>query len=178
MKFYQYITEKKWMKGTMLGFTIDPKDIKRISDYIESWLIRHKIKYDKPDHYHFTIAMIPEKYPKDDLVRKLNELKNLDIKFNPKDLQLFQGLNTPKDYIVLEYKPNMKFLKSFNEVADEFEVKRFPSIRPHTSLFIIDKNSIDQDMFKDIKFSMPKLPILKSKEVGLWNNKFEMETKI
>lgn len=178
MRFKQYIIEKKWLKGTMLGFTINPNDIKRISNYIESWLKRFKIKYEKPEHYHFTIAMIPDKYPKDDLVRKLNDLKNLDIIFKPKDLQLFQGLNTPKDYIVLEYKPNMNFLKSFNEVADEFKVKRFSNIRPHTSLFIIEKNSIDQNMMKDMKFSMPKIPTLKSKEVGLWNNKFEMETKI
>jgi hypothetical protein len=178
MKFYNYITEKKWMKGTMLGFTIDPKSIKRISDYIESWLIKHKIDYTKPKHYHFTIAQIPKNYPKDELVRELNNLSNLDIKFNPKDLQLFQGLSTPKDYIVLEYKPNFKFLESFNSIASKFDIKKFAGIRPHTSIFIIDKNSIDQNLLKDIKFSMPKIPILKSKEVGLWNNKFEMETKI
>lgn len=178
MRFEQYITEKKWLKGTMLGFTIDRNKLKRISDYIESWLIKHKIDYKKPKEQHFTIAMIPKNYPKDELVRELNNLSNLNIEFKPKDLQLFQGLSTPNDYIVLEYKPNFKFLESFNSVASKFDVKKFAGIRPHTSLFIIDKNSINQNLLKDIKFSMPKLPVLKSKEVGLWNNKFEMETKI
>lgn len=177
MKFSEYINEKKWLEGTMIGFKLDETKLKRIYDYIESWLIRYKIDYKKQDKPHFTIAQIPGEYSKDELIRSLNDL-HLNIKFNPKGLTVFNGVNVPKDFIVLEYKANTEFVKAFKKVAAEYEVRKFPDIRPHTSIFIIEQKSLPKNLLKDMKYSLPKLPILKPKEITLWNNKFEIETSL
>lgn len=177
MKFYNYLTEKKYLKGTMIGFGIDPSSLTRISKYIESWLIRYNIKYEKEKSPHFTIAQIPEKYPKEDLIKQLQEF-DLDIRFRPKDLTVFYGVNIKKDFIVLEYKPNMKFLQYFNEINSNFEIRKFESVRPHISLFSLEQDMLTGDILNDMKFSLPKLPILKPSQIELWNNKFEIETRI
>jgi len=177
MRYYQYITEKKWLKGTMIGFGVSPSDLNRVSKYIESWLIKHKIKYEKEKRPHFTIAQIPEKYPKDDLVRELSKF-DLNMKFKPVDLTVFYGTNVKKDFVVIEYKPNMKFLQYFNDIDDKFEIRKFATIKPHVSLFILEQGGMTGDLLNDIKFSLPKLPVLKPTEIELWNNKFEIETRL
>ena len=176
MRYYNYIVEKKWMKGTMIGFPVKG-DLRRIRKYLKSWFIRYKVKYDEVKEPHFTIAQIPGSYKKDELIRKLNELE-ADISYNPKDLKIFRGVNVPKDFIVIEYKPNFDFLDSFNSVASDFDIRKFDSVRPHVSLFSVEQGRVTNEMMEDIKFSLPKLPKLKTKSVGLWNNKFEMETEI
>jgi len=177
MRYYQYITEKKWLKGTMIGFGVSPSNLTRISKYVESWLIKYKIKYRKEKRPHFTIAQVTGKYSKDELVRELNTF-DLNMRFKPRDLQVFYGTNVKKDFIVLEYAPNLKFLQYFNDIDDKFEIRKFDSVKPHVSLFVLDQGVMNGDLLYDIKFSLPTLPILKPTEIELWNNKFEIETRL
>lgn len=177
MRLKEYITEKKWLKGTMIGFGVNPSDLTRVSKYVESWLIKNKIKYEKEKRPHFTIAQIPEKYPKDDLVREINTF-DLNMRFKPVDLQVFYGTNVKKDFVVIEYKPNMKFLQYFNDIDSKFEIRKFGSIKPHVSLFILEQGGMNGELLNDIKYSLPQLPILKPTEIELWNNKFEIETRL
>jgi hypothetical protein len=174
MRYKNYLTEKKWLQGTMIGFVIPPSKLQRIYEYIESWLKRYKIPYEKQEEPHFTIAQIPGEYEKDELMRSLNSL-DMNIKFNPKGITIFRGVNVPKDFIVLEYKANQKFIDAFKEIASEYKVRKFPDIRPHTSIFIVEKNAISKKMLKQMKFSLPKLPFLSPVEIALWNNKYEIE---
>lgn len=177
MKFYNYILEVKKLKGTMIGFGLNPTQLKRIYDYIESWLIKFKIDYEKVTHPHFTIAQIPGTYPKDELMRKINEF-DLNIKFNPKDLTIFSGVNIKKDFIVLEYKPNIKFIEYLNSIEDKFEVRKFGAVQPHASIFTTEQGGLDGKILNDMKYSLPRLPVLRPTEIELWNNKFEIETRI
>lgn len=174
MRYLNYLIEKKWLEGTMIGFTIPPNQLKRIYDFIESWLKRYDIPYEKQADPHFTIAQIPGEYKKDELMRSLNAL-DMNIKFTPKGLTVFRGVKIKKDFIVLEYKPNAKFIEAFKDLATQYDVVKFPEIRPHASIFILKKNSLSKKMLKDIKYSLPPLPILQPVEIGLWNNKFEIE---
>ena len=177
MRYYQYITEKKWLKGTMIGFGVNPSDLTRISKYVESWLIKNKIKYEKEKSPHFTIAQIPDEYPKDELIRQLNTF-DLNMKFNPRDLQVFYGTNVKKDFVVIEYKPNFKFLQYFNDIDSNFEIRKFDSVKPHVSLFILEQGGMNGQILNDMKYSMPSLPTLKPTAIELWNNKFEIETRL
>ena len=176
MRYYNYITEKKWLKGTMMGFPIKPGSLKRVRDYIRSWLERYKVDFDEVMNPHFSIAQIVGNYEKPELIRKMNKIK--DISFNSKDIKIFRGVQVPKDFIVLEYKPNLTFIKSVESVARNFDIRKFEDVRPHVSLFTVEQGKITDELLKDIKYSLPKLPKLKTKEIGLWNNKFEMESKV
>lgn len=174
MKFKDYIEEGKKMKSTMIGFGINPSSFKRLYDYIESWLIRYKIDYKKETETHFTIAQIPGTYDKDDLIRKVHEISK-NITFNPRGIALFRGQRVPKDFIVCEYKPNIAFIESLNKIAKDFEIFKFAAVKPHVSLFIIEQGVLSDKLFDDMKWSMPKLPKVKAKEVELWNAKFQRE---
>ena len=174
MRFNDYIEEAKMMKNTMIGFSVKGSSLSRLFKYIESWLVRYDIKHDKVKDPHFTIAQITGNYPKDELVREINNIQK-DITFNPKRVRLFRGVNVPKDFIALEYKPNDKYVKLFKDISGEFEVRNFPEIRPHISLFSVEKKGVSDLFFEDIKQNMPSLPKLKAEDVELWNNKFELE---
>jgi hypothetical protein len=177
MKLKQYLKEAKWLNKTMIGFKIDKSNLKRISDYIESWLKRYDVKYEKTKEPHFSIAQITSKEEKDELMRKMNEL-NTNISFSPKDLKVFHGANVNKDFIVLEYKPNKEFVDNFKKIEKDFKIRKFPEIKPHVSLFNFEKGVLTDKLIDDMKYSLPKIPKLTAKELGLWNDKFELEAKI
>jgi hypothetical protein len=69
MRLKQYITEGKKMTDPLIGFGFNYSDIKNVVDYIESELIQENIRYQHPDDYHLTLAIIVGTYDKDELVR-------------------------------------------------------------------------------------------------------------
>jgi len=174
MRLNNFIEESKMMKNTMVGFGVKTSNLSRLFKYIESWLVRYNIKYTQVKDPHFTIAQITGNYPKDELVREINNIQK-NISFNPKRIRLFRGVNVPKDFIALEYKPNDKYVKLFKELSGEYEVREFPEIRPHISLFSVEKEGVSDIFFEDMGRSMPPLPKLKAADIELWNNKFELE---
>jgi hypothetical protein len=174
MRLHRKLSEGKRLKGTMIGFGVDRNKVKRLQEYIGSWLDRYKIPNERVENPHISIAQIPDEEDKANLVRTVNNIKK-GISFNPKEIHLFHGV--VKDFIVIEYKANMKFIDAFYEVSKDRPVKWFGSIRPHVSLYSVEKNSIDNKLWKEMLFSMPKLPKVKAENVELWNSKFEVEFK-
>lgn len=172
MKFREYMNEAKQMKGSMIGFGVDKSKVRRLQQYIGSWLKRYKIPHDKVENPHISIAQIPDTYDKDELIRTVNQIKK-GIVFNPKEIHIFRG--EFKDWIVIEYKANMNFINAFYEVSMGHTVKWFGAIRPHVSLFSVEKGSLDEKMWDDIRYSMPKLPKVKAEKVELWNSQFNIE---
>lgn len=172
---YKIFLEAKKLKGTMIGYGVKKNNLAKLYDYIGSWLDRFKIPYDKVEKPHFSIAMIPEEVNKDELIRKVQSISK-GVTFNPKQISLFRGQRVPKDFIVVEYKPNKQFLDAFYEIAADYSVNWFPGgVKPHTSLFIIPKDKLPQRIFRDMMLSMPKLPKAKADKVELWNEKFQVE---
>ena len=174
MKFVDYISEAKRLKGTMIGFRVDEKKLDNIRKYIKSWLIRYKIDYEQVAKPHVSIATIPGEYEKDDLVREVHTISK-NISFNPKNLSIFRGTNVKKDFITIEYKPNKELINDFKKVSSKFETIKFGEIRPHVSLFMVEQGSMTDEFFKDVRYSLPKIPKLKITGVELWNQKFEKE---
>ena len=172
MKFKEYLDEAKIMKGSMIGFGVDKTRVKRLSSYIKSWLIRYKIDFDKVETPHISIAQIPSDYDKDELVRKVNDIKT-GVSFNPKEIHIFRGVE--KDWIVIEYKANFKFIEAFQNVNADFNVKWFGSIKPHVSLFSIEKDAMDDKLWHEMLSALPPLPKVKAEKVELWNSKFKVE---
>jgi len=175
-RFEQYLEEAKHMSNTMIGFGVPKVKLKKISSYIKSWLIRYNIDYDEVKQPHFTIAQITGNYEKDALVREIHKI-DMDITFKPKGIKIFRGKAIPKDFIVLEYRSNNEFVKLFRDIQSKYDVRYFGSIKPHTSLFTIEQNAMTDELFDDLEYSLPKLPILKPLNKELFNKKFEVEFK-
>lgn len=177
MRFKEYLDEAKKLSNTMIGFGLDKGQLRKIYSYIKSWLESHDISYDEVKNPHFTIAMIPNVERKDELIRKMHKISK-NITFKPKSVELFQGQRVPKDFIAVEYRRNKPFMDAFFEIAKDYVVNWFPGgVKPHTSLFVLDKGQMTQEMFDEMKNGMPSLPTLKPKELELWNRKFEIEFK-
>jgi len=176
MRLETYLIMEKNMKNSMFGFGVEESRLRRISVYVKSWLDRYNINYKEIGDYHFTIAQIKGTYSKDQLVIELNSIDK-DIRFYPREMKLFQGKLTKKDYIVIEYKPNYDFIKLFNEISSEYDVRYFEGIKPHISLFSLEPGSINSKVMADMLYSLPKLPIIKPDYKQLWNKDFEVEYK-
>jgi len=172
MKFKGFLNEAKSLKSSMIGFGIDRSKVKRLQTYVGSWLKRYKISHDPVKNPHVSIAQIPDEFDKDELVRKVNQVKK-SITFNPKEIHIFRG--EFKDWIVIEYKSNMKFIDAFYEISKDYPVKWFGSIRPHVSLFSVDKGAIDDKFWHEMLYSMPPLPKISAEKVELWNSQFNIE---
>ena len=177
MKFKQYLDEAKKLDNTMIGFGLDKKRFKPLSSYIKSWLIRYNIPYEEIKDPHFSIVQITGKYDKDELIREINDI-NKDIVFKPKELKIFRGKVIPKDFITIEYKPNNEFVSIFKNLESKYEIRSFPEIKPHISLFKVESNMITDKMFKDMRFSLPIIPSVKPANKELFNKKFEVEYKV
>ena len=174
MKFGDYINEAKLLKGTMIGFKVDEKRLSNIKKYIESWLVRYKIDYEKVVNPHVSIAMMPGEYEKDELVREINTISK-NISFNPKGMSIFRGINVKKDFITLEYKPNKEMIENYKKISSKFETIKFDQIKPHVSLFTVEQGTMSDKFFEDVRYSLPKIPKLKVIGVELWNQKFKKE---
>ena len=170
------ISEVKNMSNTMIGFGIPKANLKKLSSYIKSWLIRYEIDYEEVKEPHFTIAQITGKYEKDELIREIHKIDK-NMTFKPKGIKIFRGKTITKDFIVLEYKPNNEFVKIFKDLQSKYEVKYFGSIKPHTSLFIIEPNVMTDELFSDLEYSLPRIPSLRPINKELFNKKFEVEFK-
>jgi len=175
MKLEKFLDEAKKMDNTMIGFGVNDISIKKLQKYIKSWLDKFKIKYDIVDKPHISIAQIPERYEKDELVRTVNTIKK-GIIFTPKDLIIIKSKDGKTNYIVIEYNVNYDFIDAFKKIEDNYAVRYFSSIKPHVSLVTI-KDDLPDNLWNDMRYSMPPLQKVKAKEVELWNKDFEIEFK-
>jgi hypothetical protein len=173
MRLKQYITEGKKLTDPMIGFGFNYSDIKDVVDYIESELIQENIRYQHPDDYHLSLAIIQGTYDKDELVRTAHSLK-LDYKLKPVAIRILRGARVPKDFIVIEYKPNDRFVKEFMEISKEYNTIKFGRITPHISLFTVKKGVIPDSFIKSLNANITLKPV-KPTEVQIWNAKHEKE---
>ena len=173
MRLKQYIIEGKKLENPMIGFGFKYNDIKNVVDFIESELIQENIKYQHPDDYHLSLAQIQGTYDKDELVRTVHSLK-LNYKLKPLNIKILRGKRVPKDFIVIEYKPNERFVKEFMDISKEYTTIKFGKIIPHISLFTVKKGIISDSFIKSLNSSIT-LKSVKPTEVQIWNIKHEKE---
>jgi hypothetical protein len=175
MKFSQYLIEKKWIDKTMIGYKISFSDIQNISNSIKKELDKNNILYNQNKDFHVTVAQIYGKYPKDEIVRKIQDLPS-NFTMKPKKLKLLWGKNVKKWFITIEYKRNDEYIKSFDMIKENFpKVVIFENgMIPHISLFTIPGN-ISLDIWKEIEEKYTQLPTIKIKDIELFNKNFQVE---
>lgn len=106
------------------------------------------------------------KYPKDDLMRTLQEIPK-DVIFTPKKLTIFKGINFKKDFYVLEYKTNQIFLDAYNLLNEKYEIRHFDAPRPHISLFNTELDAMQPYVINMLMQMFPKIPKIKTETVQL-----------
>jgi len=173
MRLKQYMTEGKKLENPMIGFGFNYSDIKDVVDYIESELIQNDIRYQHPDEYHLSLAQIQGTYDKDELVRTANSLK-LNYKLKPVGIKILRGKRVPRDFIVIEYKPNDRFVKEFMEISKDYNTIKFSKITPHISLFTVKRGILPDSFIKSLNSSISLKPV-RPTEVQIWNAKHEKE---
>ena len=161
------------MEGTMIGYKVDFSAIKKISDYLKSWLDRYNVNYKQNQDVHVTVAQIVGKYSKDKIIRVMQKLP-ANYTINPKELKLLYGHNVDKYFITIELKKDNKYRQAHDMVREELpEVRTFPGgMKPHISLFMLDTSDMDPYMWNEITQRDIKLPKVKVNKLQLFNNKF------
>lgn len=177
MRLNRYLTEAKKMDNPMIGYGIDASDIAKAKEYLISELTQENIKFQEIKDKHVTISQIIGRYDKDELVRMTNAIDE-KVHLYPIGLKLLRGKKTPKDFIVIEYKPAEKFMKAVKEISDEFRTMKFPKVVPHVSLFMVRRGAISDKLMESLDESAPKLKRLSPSEIQLWNAKHEKEYTI
>jgi hypothetical protein len=168
------LTEGKKMSNPMIGYGINPSDIKAMKNYLISELTQENIRFSEVKDNHVTISQILGTYNKDELVRMT---QHIDPKLHlyPVGLKLLRGKKVPKDFIVIEFKPADKFIRAVREISDEFKTMKFPKITPHLSLFTVRRGAVSDELIKSLDDSKPRFGRFTPNEVQLWNAKHEKE---
>lgn len=169
------ILEAKKMKKTMIGYYVSSRNFKPIIQEMKEILDENGIDYnDLSSNSHITIAQIPGTYRKDDLKRKMDTIK--PTTFEPKGLTQLFGKYTNMYYTAIEFKYNNTFVKELENIERNFEIVRFTEIKPHMSLFSTS-NVIPDNVFLQLEEKIKTVKKIKTKEVSLFNRKFQIELK-
>lgn len=174
MRLQQFITEGKKLSSPMIGYGIDPFDVKKLKDYLVSELTQENIRFEEIKDNHITISQILGTWDKDELVRATHSIST-KIHLYPKKLSILRGKRVPKDFIVIEFHPADKFVQAVKDMGKEFYTMKFPKIVPHTSLFMVRRGTISDELMKSIADSAPSIPRITPIDVELWNAKHEKE---
>lgn len=174
------LMEAKNLPKTMIGLLIDHKPMQSMLNEIKGILDGYDISYssalDTGGDYHVTIAQIPGTHSKDELKRKIDEIKR-SVTFKTKSIAIFQGKMIKKNFIVLEMLISSDFLEMHSSIRSSFEIVQFPHIKPHLSIFTFDER-IDPTMKTELESidirGKYKVPVT---HIALFNNKFKIEYK-
>jgi hypothetical protein len=201
MKFREFVGEKKAKEvkrvvknrveikkieresiETYLGFGISKNNLKRVFDYIKSWLIRYKIPFNSINPYLtlYLLNNLPSVSVFINAVKKTKNKKSIiykprgtitivssDEKNYPRTYNMEADLK--KDYILLDYIPNMEYNKILEDIFDSMDINIILN-QCYVKLFEIERGRKDESrykMYEDMMYSIPRIPNLKLGNIGL-----------
>ena len=162
--FYEKVAryDKPYIVETSVGFGLSKMHLKRVFDYIKSWLIRYKIKHEAINPY-LTVATVMGDYKKDKLIKSLKRVRENHV-FEPEGVFILREDDT--DYIIIDYVYNKDFVKDLNECLLDFSLaKKEDSC--YVKLFSMKSESFPLEIFDQMIYSLPELPDVKAGSVGL-----------
>lgn len=150
-----------------VGFGLSKITLKRVFDYVKSWLIRYNIPYEATNPY-LTLSMIEV----DDFseVKKplIKEYKTINENFHyePKGVMLLRDENySDLDFISIDFRKNKDFNSIMNPIYEKVGVKKVKHMA-FLKLFSIAKESFPLHLFDDMLYSMPPLPKVRIGNIG------------
>lgn len=156
------VVAREYLTETSIGFGLNKMDLKRVFDYVKSWLIRYKIRYEAINPY-ITVATVEGEYKRDGLIKALKEVREQHI-FKPEGVFILR--EGKKDFIIVDYQYNKEFTNKLNECISHFKLA-IKNNSCYIRLFSMKSESFPLRMFDDMVFSLPDVPNVKAGSVGL-----------
>lgn len=162
--FYDKVArqDKPYIMETSVGFGLSKMHLKRIFDYVKSWLIRYDIKYEAINPY-LTVAKVEGNYKRDRFIKALKKVRENQV-FEPEGVFLLREGDT--DYIIIDYLYNADFVKKLDECISNFSLAKQENLC-YIKLFSIDSESFPLNLFDEMVYSLPELPDVKAGNIGL-----------
>lgn len=164
------IEKKKEEKNNQIlevGFGLSKITLKRVFDYVKSWLIRYDIPFEATNPY-LTLSMIEvEDFS---VIKKplIREYKTITEKFfyEPSGVMLLRDDNYPDlDFISIDFNKDKNFNALMNIIYENVGVKKVKHVA-FLKLFSIPKESFPLHLFDDMLYSMPPLPKVRIGNIG------------
>ena len=160
--FYDIVANPKPVLETSIGFGLSKMQLKRVFDYVKSWLIRYDIKYESLNPY-LTVAKVEGDYKRDRLIKALKNTRDNQV-FEPEGIFILREGNT--DFIILDCIFNRNFADKLNESLMHFNLaKKEDSC--YVKLFSLEAKSFPLHIFDEMIYSLPILPNVTVGSVGL-----------
>lgn len=162
---------------TYFGFGLSKKTLKRVFDYIKSWLIRYQIPYEAVNPY-LTVYLL-NNLPSISVVIKSVKNTKRGVIYKPKGTLTVISNNerdfprtyqvepyNDKDYLVLDYHRNDEYQKVLEQVFESMNVDVVFDYC-YVKLFEIPKGLVRAEFYEDMMYSCPHIPNLRLGNVGL-----------
>lgn len=163
-EFYNVVArrDKPYTTETSVGYGLSKMQLKRVFDYVKSWLIRYDIKYESINPY-LTVASVYGDYRRDRFIKALKKIRENQV-FEPEGVFILREGDT--DFIILDCLYNHDFVKKLEEKILHFKLaKRNDSC--YVKLFSIESGSFPLHVFDQMIYSLPILPNVTVGSVGL-----------
>jgi len=154
--------ERRIILETSIGFGLSKMDLKRVFDYIKSWLIRYDIKHEAVNPY-LTVATVEGNYKRDRFIKALKKVKEGHV-FEPDGVYILREDN--KDFIIIDYIYNHNFVGDINECLSNFKLEKKENTC-YVKLFSMEAESFPLYLFDQMIYSLPELPDVEAGSVGL-----------
>lgn len=160
--FLDTVAKPKFIVETSVGFGLSKMHLKRVFDYIKSWLIRYDIKYEAINPY-LTVAMVEGDYKRDKFIKALKKVRENHV-FKPEGVFILREGDT--DYIIIDYLHNRDFVKDLDECVSHFSLTKKDN-PCYVKLFSIKAESFPLELFDQMIYSLPVLLDVRAGSVGL-----------
>jgi hypothetical protein len=148
--------------STSIGFGLSKMQLKRVFDYVKSWLIRYELKYESINPY-LTVSRVDGDYKRDKLIKALKKVRENHI-FKPDGVFILREDDT--DFIIIEYVYNHNFVGQLNECISHFKLAKREQTC-YIKLFSIEAESFPLHLFDQMIYSLPNIPDIRAGSVGL-----------
>ena len=162
--FYNVVAkkDKTYITETSVGFGLSKMQLKRVFDYVKSWLIRYDIKYESINPY-LTVATVEGNYRRDRFINALKKVRENQV-FEPEGVFILREGDT--DFIILDCNYNYNFNKKLNDAIDNFKLAKKEN-SCYVKLFSLKAESFPLHIFDQMVYSLPILPNVTVGSVGL-----------
>ena len=148
------LEKPKPVTETLVSFSLGKKHLKRVFDYLKSWFVRYRIPFESVNPY-LTLFKVMDIGDKDEIIR---EVKKLDYDFFTDGK--FVVLREDKDYLSLVYSMNNPFMSGLREIFEDREISILGETA-YIKIIAIERDSFPLHMWKDLIYSLPKIPNIK-----------------
>ena len=167
---------------TYFGYGLSKKRLKRVFDYIKSWLIRYQIPFEAVNPY-LTVYLL-NNLPSVSLVIKNVKNTKRGVIYEPRGTLTVISNNErdfprtyqvepykDKDYLVLDYVPNVEYEKVLEQVFKSMNIDvvfKYCFVK----LFEVPSGMVKSAFYEDMMYSCPSIPSLRLGNVGLIRSKW------